>query len=190
MERVWDYFMRRKGLLALVLLISATGSFFSYRMLDQSRQRLNHTYITISNWGDEAPEVTIPLTGGESSLPTFSVMPPREVVRIFSADSEIIEQDIPEESNEANSSEPSIEEAPTSEPTPADIAIALGEPIANNESSSEDLPDSTPEVAVPDLGMSTADSSDCKTSLNPSLIISLLATLLVLGYFTYQHYRR
>ncbi len=117
MERVWDYFMRRKGLLGLVLLISAVIGFASYYIYDQFHHIPDHTYITIANWGedtqattayvDDIPEVAIPLTGGESSEPFLSVMSPRDVVMLPEHNAEAI--DVPalgEDTTNANSSAP------------------------------------------------------------------------------------
>lgn len=60
MIEVWDYFMRRKKLLLLVLMVFAAGGFLSYKLIQQQMTK-PESYISISNWGQDAVEV--PKTG-------------------------------------------------------------------------------------------------------------------------------
>lgn len=60
MIEVWDYFMRRKKILLLVLMVFAAGGILSYKLLQQQTTK-PESYISISDWGQDAIEV--PKTG-------------------------------------------------------------------------------------------------------------------------------
>lgn len=72
MIEIWDYFMRRKKLLLLVLAIFAGSSFISFRLLNRQIRKPESTYISISDWGEDA--VNLPKTGSSdnSKLPVLS----------------------------------------------------------------------------------------------------------------------
>ncbi len=94
MIKVWDYFMRRKSLLLLMLVLFSAGGVLSYRALQSCAVDRPVEYIRI----DSLPVVEIPRTGGEASDPepsqTFSVMNPNDVTSLtFSGAESINSQD-------------------------------------------------------------------------------------------------
>lgn len=96
MIEIWDYFMRRKGLLLAMLLVFFASSMLSYRALHSNAVEPTTEYISISNWGAE--RINIPNTGGESDLqPFLAVMNPSQVTEL----EESIESESDPESDES-----------------------------------------------------------------------------------------
>lgn len=79
MVKVWDYFMRRKGLLLVLLIFFVGGYLLSCQVLRRNPQADELTYIKIDNWGEE---VEIPRTGGKLSMPIVAVMDPEEILKL------------------------------------------------------------------------------------------------------------
>lgn len=188
MERVWDYFMRRKGILGLVLVISAVAGFIGYRALDQNHTIPDHTYIAIANWGEDSrlagdsladsSEIQIPLTGGESSTPTYIVISPKDLVQL-----------------PAPETPPSVEDnMPASPDSLEDIFIALGEPVIDraNPVTADTLTEMAPDVEVPLVGEMKDESGVVMSGGPLNILLSGISFMLIIlfGYLIYQHFYR
>lgn len=183
--------MRRKGLLGLVLLISAVIGFASYCIYDQSHHIPDYAYITIANWGedtqattayvDDIPEVAIPLTGRESSETFISVMSPRDLVLLPEHHADVV--------------------------GPTEIVLALDSPLledSEGSDASEDLSlnsiivsdtNDAEAIDVPALGEDTTNTNSSApesthASHNLLRFISGFIILSFFSYLTYQHFRR
>lgn len=81
MIEVWDYFMRRKGLLLAVLATFSISSMLSYRVFRVNIPEPEPTYISVNSWNTE--EIEIPRTGENNPTESFiAVMTPNEVIAI------------------------------------------------------------------------------------------------------------
>ncbi len=110
MVRVWDYLMRRKGLLFLFLAFFVLGGIFSYQVLQSSAAEPvaePMEYIHIDYLGQAAKseqvasEIEIPNTGGEVTLPTIlGILQPNEVVAIVPTPEELVEPTLPADTDE------------------------------------------------------------------------------------------
>lgn len=78
MMKLWDYFMRRKTLLVLTVMVFAVSSFLTYRALNTRVKADIPQYISIENWGTD--EVEIPQTGGVA--PIIAVLQPNELLAL------------------------------------------------------------------------------------------------------------
>lgn len=106
MIEIWDYFMRRKSLLLLVLAVFFVSSLLSVGALRSNTFEPTSTYISVQEWGtneDVTPDIEstqnnitggnqssdiedieIPKTGGEVIFTPFvAVMNPNEVTQIL-----------------------------------------------------------------------------------------------------------
>jgi len=83
MINIWDYFMRRKSLLAVILAVFFGSSILSYHLMYGSAREVSSTtpsYITIEQWGQPESEIEIPRTGNPEEPPFFSVITPQQVI--------------------------------------------------------------------------------------------------------------
>lgn len=194
--------MRRKGLLGLVLLASAIAGFVGHHLYYQAHHIPDHTYITIADWGEdprlaETPEVEVPLTGGESAEPFFSVMSPRDLVQLPARTVESVSPDeiaialgdpLPEENNNG-AIDTDVAETPSSADTNMDVS-------ASPEDADADVDvDVANDIDVPLLGEQSSDVSDpaSKSPRKSHNILLFISGFIVFGFFsylTYQHFRR
>lgn len=214
MIEIWDYFMRRKKLLLLALMVFVASGFLVSQLFRQYSSKPEITYISISDWG--TPDVEVPRTGGDF---------------LSEPDNEVPAQDIPSEPSDSEraqdlSTEPS-DGAPTQDfpeqpyqivvASPADVAaLAPAAPIATDiepiipdvpyvggEALDEDsgqMSDEMFEQIVDSLENTENDSiaTDVPTpsvsvlSIVGDIILSLLGALAVAlcAYLVYQHFMR
>lgn len=202
--------MRRKGLLGLVLLASAIAGFVGHHLHYQAHHIPDHTYITIADWGEdprlaETPEVEVPLTGGESAEPFFSVMSPRDLVQLPAHTVESVSPDeiaialgdpLPEENNNYVADTDAVE-TPSSADTNMDAntppeGVDADVDVNALEDANADVTD---DIDVPLLGeqetnTSASDSKSPRKSHNILLFISGFIVFGFFSYLTYQHFRR
>lgn len=204
--------MRRKGLLGLVLLASAIAGFVGHHLYYQAHHIPDHTYITIADWGEdprlaETPEVEVPLTGGESAEPFFSVMSPRDLVQLPAHTIEAVSPDeiaialgdpLPEKNNN-DVVDTDVAETPSSADTNMDVNVSPeGADVDVDVNALEDADadaDAAEDIDVPLLGKqeSSASASDSKSPRKSHNILLFISGFIVFGFFsylTYQHFRR
>lgn len=191
--------MRRKGLLGLVLLASAIAGFVGYHLYYQAHHIPDHTYITIADWGEdpqlaETPEVEVPLTGGESAEPFFSVMSPRDLVQLPAHIIEAVSPDeiaialgdtLPEK-NDNDTIDTDVAETPSSEDAGTDVDINALEDT--NADAAEDI--DVPLLGEQETSVSASASKSPRKSHNILLFISGFIVFGFFSYLTYQHFRR
>lgn len=80
MIEVWDYFMRRKGVLLAFFTVFLMSSILSYNVFRSSAADHPTEYISIHNWGDD--KIEVPHTGGEIQPVVLAVLRPEEVTNL------------------------------------------------------------------------------------------------------------
>ena len=84
--KIWDYFMRRKKLLLLVLMSVTASSYVVMNLTAINIGKSETTYIHIDDWGaqndSELSDIAIPKTGETSSSNGLAVLSPQEIVAL------------------------------------------------------------------------------------------------------------
>ncbi len=218
MIEIWDYLMRRKGLLLAILAAFLVSSILSYQAFRGNAAKKPMEYISIKDWGNT--DVEVPRTGALQSV--ISVMSPRDLVNILALDnstensenplnpaSEELLADNPGEHPD-NALETSESESDTLEPE-SDIE-ANGEALLEDESGKEPIEgpadepgnDETAHViesaeaientVLPATGNTVEHDTATESSRNQSYLVFLIVIGIVtaasLVYFSEQHFLR
>lgn len=179
MIQVWDYFMRRKGLLLSIIAAFWISSTLSYHALISNASEREIPYINIDSWGEE---IEVPRTGGEDELVVLAILDANSVVKL--------EETEGAPGNVTNDDEKSGE-----------ILNATGRQsgLDNSNMSDEVLEDAVKnlhETKRVQTGYIELESSDTpkldERNLSEDIkLILMSAAVLTLGiYFTYQHFMR
>lgn len=138
MIEVWDYFMRRKSLLLMILSVFLASSILSYNIFRTNATTKPVEYISIRHWGNN--DIEVPRTGGESPVLAI-VLRPREVTNLS-----------PRQDGEAlvaeTNPEPEVAD-PLENPESTESDITY-DPTTNDDIDTSDNPDlDTPENQAP-----------------------------------------
>lgn len=188
MNRVWDYFMRRKGLILLFLAVFVLGGILSYHLLTGKVAEATPEYIHIDNIGKAvAPEeVEIPHTGEITPPVVLAVMRPGELVAL---EREALP---PFEAGESHPDEV-LQEPPLPEENEGDDNQQVVTPAEDTEVPEQtETPEAAEKEAAPDQASMVREETQPKMSVG-YLIWLTICGLVAAGlgvYLLEQHFMR
>lgn len=207
MIEVWDYFMRRKGVLLAFFTVFLMSSILSYNVFRSSATDHPTEYISIHDWGDD--KIEVPHTGGEVQPVVLAVLRPEEVTNLAPRldteeapslapplDAEVVAEHEPGVTPDPLAEQPADSSGEESTENDSGVSDNGTEPSSDDPESPAESPEESPaEPPEESPAEPSADATDQNLANQDSsyLIFLVIMGLIVAGFGTYfleQHFWR